>query len=220
MTPVGVSANHKEDGVESRRKAWVWRAWFSMAGMVLLMGCGEVGGAGQCFGTGTSGLCVTLDSIVPTDKVTGFGDTNSIDAFQSDCDGDTIPDETWGDHAVTVTFSAFLMPGVESPPAPSSVTWTNYLVTLVPNPSNQVSPPALTGYDYAFSGRLDTNSSLTVTLLLVSAQVKNEYVGASGSSNPGSIYTVSLQFIGKTEFNKTIVLGGQTTITMADFDHC
>ena len=187
-----------------------------MVGLILLTGCGEVGGAGQCFGAGASGLCVTLDSLEPRD-IDGTI-TADVDAFQSDCDGDGVPDESFGEHYVLATLSSFLLPGVVSPPAPSRVTFTNYLVTFLPNPNNTGGSPVLTSYDYRETFSMDAGSPLTVELLLVSIQDKLDYIT---SGNPlGSIYTVSLQFVGKTEYNQTVVVGGQTNITMADFNNC
>ena len=216
MKAVDISANHKEDGVEGPRKIWAWRLWFSVAGLILLTGCGEVGGAGQCFGAGESGLCVTIDSVAPSDA--GGVSSNDVDAFQSDCDGDGTPDEFFAEHLVDVTFSSFLMPGVQSPPAPSRITFTNYLVNFVPNPNNPTLPPVLTSYDYDRTFGVNAGSSITESMLLVSFQDKLDY--STFGDPAGSIYTVTLQFVGRTEYNQAVVVGGQATITMADFDAC
>lgn len=216
--------NHKEAGVNSGlglvgRRSWMW------AGLLFLaVGCGEIGGAGQCNGVDSTGMCVTLDSIQPNDTVTGFGITSDVDAFQTaDCDGDltTVDPELFGKHAADVQFTAFLMPQVTSPPAPAFVTWQSYTVEYIASPTNLVTAPALSTQVFAPDNiKLDADSFVKWTMEFVSSQTKAEYVAGGGSSWPPAYYTAIYTFSGTTQFNQGIVLKGSASFSIGNYNNC
>jgi hypothetical protein len=183
-------------------------------------GCGEIGGAGQCNGVDVTGLCITLESISPS---SGGGESPDVDAFLNpDCNGDGVADdpEVFTKHDARAVFSAILMPGVDSPPAPAFVTFTNYTVTFQSSPTNQVTAPALNGHIFS-AGQIKVNadSSVTATLEMIPIQTKDEYVNNGGSPIP-AIYTATYTITGTTQFNKDVVLTGTTSFNIGNFDTC
>jgi hypothetical protein len=211
--------------VNKVNKARAWRVWLSLGATAVLgaaLGCGQVGGAGQCNGVEVTGMCVTVDSIQPTDTVTGFGDTSSVDAFQNpDCDGDpaTSDAEKFGDHSAKVTISANFMKNVTSPPAPAFVTFTGYTVQYVASTTNTVAAPGMTTQTFSDSWKVNADESVTKTLDLVILQTKDEYVKGGGSKSP-AIYTAKYTISGTSQFNQDVVLIGTTSISIGDYNLC
>jgi hypothetical protein len=189
-------------------------------GLLIAAGCGEVGGAGQCNGVDVTGLCVTIDSIVPG---TETEDTPDVDAFfNTDCNGDGVSDdpEVFTKHDADVTVSATLMPGVESPPAPAFVTFQSYTITYQASPTNQVTAPALSGHVFGGSEfKVNADQTFTTTLEMVPIQTKNQYVDNGGSGVP-AIYTATYTLVGTTQFNEDIVLAGTASFNIGSFNTC
>lgn len=207
-------------------KTRTWRIWLSLGATAVLgaaLGCGQVGGAGQCNGVDVTGMCVAVDSVQPTDTVTGFGDTSDVDAFQNpDCDGNpaTVDPEKFGKHSAKVTFSTKLMTGVTSPPAPAFVTWENYTIEYIASSTNTVNAPALTAHSYAADSiKVNANESVTATLELVSIQTKDEYVKSNGSSLP-AIYSAVYTIKGTSQFNEDVVLKTSVSFNIGDYNLC
>ncbi len=203
------------------RRTWGWFLG-AMLGLILA-GCGEVGGSGQCNGVDVIGACVTIDSIQARDAVNA-ADTTSVDVSQNaDCDGDptTVDPEKWGDHSGSVTVSLALMPGVDSPPAPAFVTLTSYTVEYFPSPTNTVSAPPLTTMAFSASNvKVNAGESVTTSLQLVPTQTKVEYRNSGGSLVPAAIYTAAYTIHGTSQFNQDFVLKGQVGIELGSFDNC
>jgi len=222
-------------GVASTKEARVkrvigvgsWRTgvpWAALALFGLAMGCGQTGGGGQCDGADSSGMCATIDSIIPTDTVTGFGDTSDVDAFpllSGDCDGNGVADdpEPFGKHSALVTISANLLPDVTSPPAPEYVEFVGYDIDYIPSPDNLVPAPALTSQTFSDSWRVSANESVTRTLEFVTIQTKLEYQSNGGTALPAT-YTARYTLYGKTQFNQFIKLVGLATFQIGDFNLC
>ncbi len=202
------------------RRLWRWGLFLGLSGAAL--GCGEVGGGGQCFGVDVSGMCVAVESIIPTDTAVSNKDTSSVDAYQTiDCDPATpqFEVEPIGPHSSKVTFSAQLMPGLTSPPAPAFVTWTGYTIEYIPNPNNLVFSPPLTGWSLGETIKVDINTTLERTLELVPVQTKAEYGELGGSPLPTN-YTAVFTFFGTTQFNQDLVVKGTTNFDIGDWDNC
>jgi hypothetical protein len=205
-----------------------WRLWLPLAATALAglaLGCGQIGGAGQCNGVDVTGVCVTVDAIVPTDPV-GFGaDTPDVDAVQEgDCDGDptTVDPETFGEHDAKLSISATLMTGVNSPPAPAFITFTSYTVEYVPSSTNLVAAPALTTQSHGpFSMKVNTDgTSVTDTVEFVNLQTKKEYVDGGGSLYPPGSYSAKYTLKGTSQFSDDVVLIGSATFNIGDYDNC
>ncbi|HEY5649515.1 MAG TPA: hypothetical protein VIU33_08450 [Nitrospiria bacterium] len=190
------------------------------AAFIVLSGCGDIGGAGQCFGVENTGTCLTINSIEPT---TDGGPTSDVDAhFSTDCNGDGIDDdpEAGFSHTANITFSNSLLPGVTSPPAPQFVTLTNYSVVYVPNPNNLGSAPDLDGWTFSANNLLlDVGSNFTGEFEMVPIQTKLQYATLGGDTLP-QFYTAVYSFTGTSQFNEDIVLQGTVSFAMGDFNNC
>jgi len=211
--------------VNKINRAKAWRVWLSLATTALVgiaLGCGEIGGAGQCNGVDMTGLCLTVDSIIPTDTAVTSKDTPDVDAFIiADCDGDpaTVDVEPFGSHSAKVTLTASLMPGVNSPPAPAFVTLEGYTVAFTPNPNNSGSSPPLTGLIRTESIKINADSTLTFTLDLVPVDTKLEYVTNGGDVIP-MYYSALFTLTGKSQFNQDLVIQGATSFDIGSFNNC
>jgi hypothetical protein len=214
--------------VNKVNKAVRLRIWLSLGATAVLgaaLGCGQVGGAGQCNGVDVVGACVTVDSVVPTDPVGFGGPTPDVDAKQeADCDGDpsTVDPEKFGEHEATVTISAALMTGVNSPPAPAFITFTSYTIEYVPSSTNLVATPALTAQSFGpTSLKVNTDGSQApFTLEFVNFQTKKEYVDGGGSLYPPASYSAKYTLKGTSQFNDDVVLIGSTTFNIGDYNNC
>jgi hypothetical protein len=171
-------------------------------------------------------MCATIDSIVPTDLVTGFGETSSVDAFFStnDCDGNGTPDdpEPFGEHSALVTISANLIPNIQSPPAPAYVEFTGYTIEYFPSAANAtlgVPAPPLTTQPFSESWKVSADETVTKTLAFVSIATKNEFATTGGTVFPAN-YTARYTISGKTQFNQDIVLVGSASFSIGDFNMC
>ncbi|HEY4486023.1 MAG TPA: hypothetical protein VI702_06885 [Nitrospiria bacterium] len=221
----GIEGAVAHQGRDDQNRGASGRKWLSLGAasiLGILLGCGVIGGAGQCHGVHVSGICVTVDSITPTDPVGFGGDTNDVDAYQApDCDLDlSTPDaEPIGDHAAIVNFSATAMPGVTVPPAPEFVTFTHYTISYLDNPSNLGTDPPLTGRDLGETMKIPTNSSATFTLQAVSIQTKDEYGLGGGDTLPQN-YTLVYSFYGTTQFNKIFYVVANTNVDIGDWNNC
>jgi hypothetical protein len=203
-----------------------WRtgmSWAALALFGLAFGCGTTGGAGQCDGADSSGLCATIDAIIPTDLVSGFGATNKVDAYFStnDCDGNGTPDdpEPWGDHSALVTISGNLFPNVTSPPAPEYVEFYGYTIQYEPSSNNLVPSPPLSSQAFTETWRVSANETVTKTLEFVAIQTKLEFQNTGGTVTP-AFYTALYTIYGKTQFDQDIKLVGAATFEMGDYDAC
>jgi hypothetical protein len=207
-----------------------WRtgmSWVALALFGLAFGCGTTGGGGQCDGADSSGMCATIDNIVPTDLVSGFGPTSSVDAFRlvsGDCDANGTADdpEPFGDHSALVTISANLIPNVTSPPAPEYVEFTGYTIEYIASPTNLIAAPPLATQVFSESWKVGADETVTKTLEFVSLQTKAEFFTAFGGVAPvapihyTAVYTIS----GKTQFDQDMTLVGSTAFSIGDFDAC
>ena len=189
----------------------------------IALGCGEIGGAGQCFGVDETGVCVTIDSIVPTDTI-NTADTSDVDAFQTaDCDGDltTVDPEPFGKHSATVAISVTLMPGVVSSqnggPAPSFVTITGYTIEYV---AVTAGAPNLNAESYTAAQKIDAGASATMTLEFVSISNKALFGSNASSSGAPAQYQANYTITGTTEFVDPLILKGSTSFNMANYSHC
>jgi hypothetical protein len=204
-------------------RKWLPLAATAMVGLAL--GCGQIGGAGQCNGVDVTGACVTVDGVVPTDPV-GFGsDTPDVDAVQeADCDGDptTVDFEKFGEHDAKISLSANLMTGVNAPPAPAYITFTSYTIEYIPSSTNLVAAPALTTQSHGpISMKVPTDgTSVTDTLEFVNFQTKKEYVDGGGSLYPPGSYSAKYTLKGISQFNDDVVLIGSATFNIGDYDNC
>ena len=206
--------------INQARASRIYLSLGATAALGILLGCGEIGGAGQCNGVDVTGMCVTLDSIQPV-NVQGEN-TNDVDIFQDpDCDGDpeTFDPEPFGSHGATVTISANLMPGVTSPPAPGFVTWEKYTVEYDPSPTNINFAPPLNIQEFGETIKVNADSSTESTLEMMPLPIKEQYVIDSGGFETTS-YTVIYTFTGKTQFNQEIALKGSTSIIVGAFANC
>ena len=198
--------------------------WLPFGIVTLLLGCGEIGGSGQCFGVDATGMCLTIDSIQPTDTVTGFGDTSDVDIFQNpDCDLSTPEFETeaFGGHSADVSFTAALLEGVSSPPAPAFMTFETYTIEYVASPANTVTTPVLTTQFFsANSLKINADSSITATFEFVPIPTKDEYNSGGGDPSSVAIYTAFYTFQGKSQFNQDVVLKGSAGFNLGNFDNC
>ena len=106
--------------------------------------------------------------------------------------------EPIGDHAATVSFTVSAMPGVDVPPAPEFVTFTDYTISYLNNPGNLGVNPGLSGQGFGETMKIPTNSSATFTLQAVSIQTKDEYGLGGGDTLPQN-YTLVYSFYGTTQ---------------------
>lgn len=226
MISIG-SASTKEGRVNKVMRITAGRIWLPFAATAfvgLAMGCGQIGGAGQCNGVNITGMCVTVDSIQPTDTVTGFGDTSDVDAFQSaDCDGDpaTSDPEKFGKHSAKVTISATLMTGVSSPPAPAFVTWTGYTIDFVASSTNLVSAPSLSSQAFAADNlKVNADTPTTWTFEFVPSQTKSEYANNSGPQWPPATYSAIYTFKGETQFKQDVEIKSSASFNIGNYDLC
>ncbi|HET6466708.1 MAG TPA: hypothetical protein VLY20_12765 [Nitrospiria bacterium] len=204
------------------------RMWLSLGATALLgwvLGCGQIGGAGQCNGVDVTGACVSVDSVVPTDSVGFGGDTPDVDVVENqDCDGDptTQDPEKFGEHDAKVTIEADLMKDVTSPPAPAFITFTSYTIDYTPLATNLVTAPALTSQSFGpTSLKVNTDGSqATFTLEFVNFQTKEEYVNNGGSLYPPASYSAKYTFRGTSQFDQDVVLVGSATFNMGNYDNC
>jgi hypothetical protein len=211
--------------VNKVNKAVKLRIWLSLGATAVLgaaLGCGQVGGAGQCNGVDVVGACVAMESVVPTDPVGFGGDTSDVDAVQTNpCPGTTTA-EKFGEHAAKVTISASLMKGVNSPPAPAFITFTSYTVEYSPSSTNLVSAPALTAQSFGpITMKVNADgTSVTNTLEFVNFQTKEEYVSTGGSLYPPATYSAKYTLQGTSQFNQDVVLVGSASFNIGDYDSC
>jgi hypothetical protein len=192
-----------------------WQTLLCVGAASLLVACGEIGGAGQCNGADTTGMCVSIGSIFPEG-------TPDVDAFQTlDCDGNGIADdpEVITKHDASVSISAELFEGVTSPPAPAFVTFTSYVINYTPSPANQVIAPLLDDWVFGLDQKVNEGESITMTLEMIPIQTKAEYGNEGGSLLP-AVYTATYTIMGTTQFNEEIVLQGSTSFNIGDFDNC
>jgi hypothetical protein len=232
--PIRQRNSTKEGSVNKVTGIKTSRVWLSLGVTALLglaLGCGSVGGAGQCDGVDVSGTCIVISSIVPTDPV-GFGDdTPDVDAIQDQCDpGPPAVFEPWGEHGAKLTISATLMPGVTAPPAPAFITLTSYTVDYTASPTNLDPQPPLTSQSFGPTTlALNTDGTVvTFTLEFVNIQTKVEYAPFNGGTpnvqvlpapTPGN-YSAKYTIKGKTQFNDEFTLVGGTTFNISDYDNC
>lgn len=206
-----------------------WRTgmpWVALVLFGLAFGCGQTGGAGQCDGADSSGMCATIDAIIPTDNVTGFGDTPDVDAYFTtpDCDGNGTADdpEPFGAHSALVTITANLIPNVTSPPAPEYVEFTGYTIQYFPSAQNLVPAPPLSTQTFSESWKVSANETVSRTLAFVPIQTKTEFTSGAGVSplNDPAIYTAVYTISGKTQFDQDMTLVGSTSFAIGDFNLC
>ncbi len=205
-------------------KTRAWRIWLPLGATVVLgaaLGCGQIGGAGQCNGVDVVGACVAMESVVPTDSVGFGGDTPDVDAAQTLVCSSGTP-EPFGEHAAKVTISADLMQGVTSPPAPAFITFTSYTIEYTPSSTNLVTAPALTAQSFGpITMKINTDgSSITDTVEFMNLQTKAEYVSGGGSLNPPSSYSAKYTFKGTSQFNQDVVLVGSASFNIGDYNYC
>ncbi|MBI3610669.1 MAG: hypothetical protein HY204_08220 [Nitrospirae bacterium] len=209
--------------MKKSNSATLWRAWRMLGTMAVLglaLGCGTVGGSGQCNGVDATGACITIDSIAPFDSISGK-DTSSVDVIgAADCG--TGKAEPFGDHSAKVTISATLMTGAKSPPAPGFIDFNGYTVLYTPSSTNLVTAPPLTTMSFP-GAKIHVNtdgSSVTTTLELMNTQTKTQYVSGGGSLYPAATYTATYTITGTTQFNQEVILIGSTTISIGNYDNC
>jgi hypothetical protein len=192
--------------------------------MLLLPGCGDVGGSGQCGGVESSGTCVQIQSIIPT----YLGEnTRNVDIFQNVCDATTIPltMEDFEDHAADITINNTFLPGVdESLSMP--VTLQNYSISYSVNAcASSADCPALDTFTVSPGETITipANSSVKATFPLVPLQKKIEFntkLLASGGVISFPSYTAHYIITGTDFFNHPISVEGYTEFTMGAYDHC
>jgi hypothetical protein len=199
------------------KRIWLLLGTTALVGIAL--GCGQVGGAGQCNGVDLTGACVTMDSIVPTDLLNS-ADTNDVDAFQTACLGATP--ELFGEHMAKVTISANLMTGVTSPPAPAFITFTSYTIEYVASPTNLQTAPVLTSQAFGpTTFHVNTDGTpATLTLDFVNTVTKKQYVDLGGIKTPAMTYSAKYTILGTSQFNQDVALVGSATFNIADYNNC
>ena len=189
--------------------------------MLLLHGCGEVGGSGQCGGVESSGTCIQIESITPTYL---GSNTSNVDAVQDVCDASTTPVtvEDFTDHGADITISNTYLPGVDATLS-MPVTLQNYSVSYTVNscPSGATCP-ALDTFTVS-PGQTITipaNSSVKATFPFVQLQKKAEYVSKGGSTLIFPSYTAHYIITGTDFFNHAISVEGFTEFTIGNYDNC
>ncbi|MBI3810807.1 MAG: hypothetical protein HY283_01170 [Nitrospirae bacterium] len=206
-------------------QARTWRIWLSLGATAIVgiaLGCGQVGGAGQCNGVDVTGACETVDSVVPTDPLGAGGDTPDVDAYQTAVCPTSGTAEPFGEHKANVTISANLMPGVTSSAAPAFIEFTSYTIDYTPSPTNLIAAPPLTSQAFGpISFKVKTDGTqVTQTLEFVNTVTKKEYVDLGGSKNPAMTYSAKYTFKGTSEFAKDVALVGSATFNMGDYNYC
>lgn len=197
------------------------RTLLFLGGLLVVAGCGDVGGAGQCNNVEHSGICFTLDAIEPLDPEADAVRMSDVDAFFTDCDGDGIADEGMYSHPALLTLSARIQPGVVVPPAPAFVTWVNYSVFFTPNLSNGGVDPPLSGFERSMGSLLlESGATAEEEIELIPIATKSEYQLGGGSLAPPQNYTVTVTVEGLDQFNERVVVQGTTTVNFADFVRC
>lgn len=214
-------------------KKWRFNQWglFVLLGLLVLAGCGDdqIGGAGQCGGADTSGLCVTVDLIIPGDGNTD--PTDSVDAFaELDCDGD--PETNDGvllfSHFANVTLSVenlipTNLPGT-TPGVPTFVTLTQYAIEYFSDVANVQPVPVLTNRVFNESIRIDVDGEMTTTLTFVEFQQKAEYREAALQQFPGlnpiHSYTAKYTFSGQDSLGNSVSVAAFKQFEMGDFNSC
>jgi len=111
---------------------------------------------------------------------------------------------------------------VTVPPATAFITLTQYTISYTLDPGSPAGP-ALTSRTFNETIKIDTGSSVTVTLPFVEISQKNEYVtgvGGSANANPPRSYTATYTFTGTDQFNSTVTIRGFAQFSIGDFDNC
>jgi hypothetical protein len=211
-----------------------WLVGFCTIGtLCILLGCEADVGEG-CGGVGDLVSCLSIDSIQPTDAISG-DETSNVDALQSTCLPEGTP-EPFGDHNATITFSNRQFPDATGDTAPAvcgslTVTILDYSVfyTLNDCPDRAAGCPALTGFT-ASSGqalRIEPNGTTSATFPFVPLRVKEEYIaeggqiGGSSSGAPFPSYSAHYVFNARTNiFNDDIQVEGAAEFTIGSFDYC
>lgn len=187
--------------------------------LLAITSCGESG----CGGASDTGICLNVDSIVPTD-IAGT-DTSSIDmVWTTDCDGDTTTDdpEEFGSHSATVTISATLLSGATSPPAGTKVVITRYKVEFSVSPG--YSGPSFSTMEYYTTINVTVGGSTSATVNLMTEEMKKPYVpelGGTGSwTYDWPVYTVTYTFYGQDEYGNDVSASAFKEVTIGGFDNC
>lgn len=192
-------------------------SFFSLCFLLLLAGCGEIGGSGQCGGVEDNGVCVTINSITPQESI-------SIDAFRNtDCDSTTLeqePEENIHTHQADVVLETVLLQGVTQPPAPNSIEFSQYRIQYSVNIGSPSNTPALNDKFIPFTLKLGVPLSLTTSLILVDLDTIFEYQGKKGPTVPTATYTATYTLTGTDQFANPVEVRGFTRFEIGDFDLC
>ncbi len=204
-----------------------WCMFLALLGLLVLTGCGDdqVGGAGQCGGAESSGICVTVDLIEPGSI--SLPDSDDVDAVQNlDCDGDPATDdpEEISRHFADVTFSATnLIPSNEpgiTPGVPIFVTLTQYSIEYTADEGNVLPVPTLTNRVFNETIRIDVDGSTTVTLALVEIAQLVEFNQQGGAAGPIQSYTAKYTFSGQDSLGNGVSVAAFKKFQIGDFDTC
>lgn len=211
-----------------------WLVGFCTIGtLCILLGC-EADVKEECGGVGDLVSCLSIDSIQPTDAITG-NETSNVDALASTCPPEGDP-EPFGDHSAAITFSNRQFPAATGDTEPTVggsllVTIVNYSVSYTLNdcPARAAACPALTGFTVSpgQTFTIASNGQSTQTFPFVPLRVKEEYIaeggqiGSSAFGFPFPSYTAHYVFTARTDFfSSDIQIEGFAEFTIGSFNNC
>lgn len=204
----------KEGMVEKRRQ-------YALLGLIFisaLLGCGEIGGSGQCGGAETSGVCVRLEEIKPVPK------NAEVDAFQTPICPKSLAAEPFGSDNATVSVSALpLITPSKNAAIPRFVTVNEYEIRYTISQGNNCSgcPVNLTTVSKSFTKGIDTDgTSKSFDLILVDLSTKAEYRNLGGDPKQSVPYTATYVISGTDEFNNGFSVSGFTEFRFRNIDNC
>lgn len=232
-------------------KNWRFNRWVSLLVLFVAAGCGDeqVGGAGQCGGAQSSGICVTVDNITPLPAgtgATGIGlagggatgggvveggiaepGSDRVDSFQNlDCDGDpsTVDPEPFSEKVASVTLGVRNLiptniPGI-TPGVPTFVTFTQYRLDYFADEGNVQPVPALSSRVFNESIVINVDETEIRLLVLVAQDQKDEFSNAVGDTDLLRSYTAKYTFSGQDSLGGSVSVAAFKRFQLGDIDSC
>ncbi|MCK5237682.1 MAG: hypothetical protein KAR06_11960 [Deltaproteobacteria bacterium] len=201
---------------------------FVLLATFALMSCGfgpngDIGGGGNCVGSGNTGICLAIDSISPQNISGGYSD--AVDMYQSTClEGEEYTPEPFGASDAEIVISATVVDGVDPDVVSSKITLTGYTWTFAltggtgPYFQLQTLPVPFT---------IAQNGTYTFSAAMVTNQMKNTFGYDEWFNNIYTfgydyypMYVVEYTFYGVDDNFNEVSATRSTYVTLGAFDNC